>query len=71
MTRAFALSYGEGYSAPILKFLRHLQTCHETNDHKYPFAFIADAWEELFWRQTEEIRYAVAATLKIIGKDDA
>ena len=35
----------------------------------YPFSFIADAWEEVFWRETEEIRHAVASLLKTMGKE--
>eukprot|EP00972_Heterocapsa_arctica_P100426 14809949-Heterocapsa_arctica.AAC.1 len=58
MAQAFALAYGRRYHKLILKFLGHLQACHESNPYKYPFTFVADAWEELFWRQTEEIRHA-------------
>eukprot|EP00972_Heterocapsa_arctica_P092146 13590669-Heterocapsa_arctica.AAC.1 len=64
MAKASALSYGKEYEALLLKFLWHLQTLHERDDHHWPFSFIADAWEELFWRQTEEIREAVANLLK-------
>ena len=39
------------------------------NDHQYPFSFIADTWEEVFWRETEEIRHAVASLLKTMGKE--
>eukprot|EP00972_Heterocapsa_arctica_P074584 11007249-Heterocapsa_arctica.AAC.1 len=69
MAKAFSLAYGQEYEVTLLKFLRHLQGLHEENDHQDPFAFIADAWEELFWRETEEIRHAVAITLKWLGKE--
>ena len=69
MAHAFALVYGREYREPILRFLRHLQHLHEANDHQYPFSFIADAWEEVFWRETEEIRHAVASLLKTMGKE--
>ena len=67
MAHAFALVYGREYREPILRFLRHFQHLHEANDHQYPFSFIADAWEEVFWRETEEIRHAVASLLKAMG----
>ena len=69
MAHAFALVYGREYREPIFRFLRHLQHLHEGNDHQYPFSFIADAWEEVFWRETEEIRHAVAPLLKTTGKE--
>ena len=69
MAHAFALVYGHEYREPITRFLRHLQHLHEGNDHQYPFSFIADAWEEVFWRETEEIRHAVASLLKTMGKE--
>ena len=69
MAHAFALVYGREYREPILRFLRHLQHLHEGNDHQYPFSFIADAWEEMFWHETEEIRHAVASLLKTMGKE--
>ena len=68
MAHAFALVYGRECREPILRFLRH-QHLHEANDHQYPFSFIADAWEEVFWRETEEIRHAVASLLKTMGKE--
>ena len=69
MAHAFALVYGQEYREPILRFLRHLQHLHEASDHQYPFSFIADAWEEVFWRETEEIRHAVASLLKTMGEE--
>ena len=69
MAHAFALVYGQEYREPILRFLRHLRHLHEASDHQYPFSFIADAWEEVFWRETEEIRHAVASLLKTMGKE--
>ena len=69
MAHAFALVYGREYREPILRFLRHLQHLRGGNDHQYPFSFIADAWEELFWRETGEIRHAVASLLKAMGKE--
>ena len=69
MAHAFALVYGHEYREPIMRFLRHLQHLREGNDHQYPFSFIADAWEEVFWRETEEIRHAVASLLKTMGKE--
>eukprot|EP00972_Heterocapsa_arctica_P024030 3540530-Heterocapsa_arctica.AAC.1 len=54
MAKAYALSYGKEYEAPLLKYLRHLQALYEKDDHHWTFTFIADAWEKLFWRQTEE-----------------
>ena len=65
----FALAYGREYREPILRFLMHLQHLHEGSDHQYPFSFIADTWKELFWRETEEIRHAVASLLKTMGKE--
>eukprot|EP00972_Heterocapsa_arctica_P024682 3640886-Heterocapsa_arctica.AAC.1 len=65
LAQAFALAYGRRYHK-----LGHLQACHEANPYKYPFTFVADAWEELIWRQTKEIRHAVAVILKDLGKED-
>ena len=38
-------------------------------NHQYPFSFIADAWEGVFWSETEEIRHAVASLLKAMGEE--
>ena len=48
---------------------RPLRDLHEQDDHRFPFTFVTDAWEEVFWRATEEMRHAVAGLLKTLGKE--
>ena len=68
MVRAFTLAYGREYQECLSEFLNYLQGLHERDDHRFPFSFVADAWEEMFWRHTEEVRHSVAVLLKTLGK---
>ena len=69
MVRAFTLAYGREYQECLSEFLNYLQGLHERDDHRFPFSFVADAWEEMFWRRTEEVRHSVAVLLKTLGKE--
>eukprot|EP00972_Heterocapsa_arctica_P067792 10009624-Heterocapsa_arctica.AAC.1 len=70
MAKAYALAYGKAYEAPLLQYLHYLQSLHELDDHHWTFEFIANAWEELFWRQSVEVREAVTDLLRKLGKEN-
>ena len=68
MLQAFSLAYGLAHLAPLTALLRYFRDLQQ-DDHRFPFTFIADAWEEVFWRATEEARHSVATLLKSMGKE--
>ena len=69
MGRAFALAYGLEHEGPIERFRTYLVGLYEQDDHQFPFTWIADVWEEMFWRQCDEMRQNVANLVKTLGKE--
>ena len=68
MVRAYCCWYGQEWTPSLELMLQRLCGLHEHDEERYPFAF-RDAWEELFWRQGEELRARIQVVLKTFNKD--
>ena len=66
----YALFYGEQWLRQWDDAITYLVELHEAGAHTFPFDLLADSWEELWWRWTEEIRELDRQALRVLGDEN-